>query len=228
MKINSSRRRLTVLGIMETVVRYEHVSGPNPYMIGYDAEGNKVLTSAGGAYQDALDLYNKAGGNIDTYIRTLIGQYKDELAAQEAVVEGHKDTIAEYKELLVQRDARSAHNSIYSAISKEEIGLTSKQVYNLTKEFESGSITEEKVQKYLDDNGITLAEGKTAKDISKILNENKDNVKKVNAYDGNAVAMKLSDIEDAIAAKQEAYDTAVSETNAANAKIAEIKQRKGM
>ena len=197
--------------------------GLNLSLVEYDEDGNKVFASAGGAYQEALALYEKSGGNIETYIRSLIGQYKDELAAQEAIVETNKATIEEYKELVAQRDARSAHNTIYSAISKEEIGLTSKQVYNLTKEFKSGSITEEKVQKYLDDNGITLAEGKTAKDISKILNENKDNVKKVNAYDGNAVAMKLSDIEDAIAAKQEAYDKAVEDTNTANAKIAGIK-----
>ena len=192
-------------------------------LVEYDSEGNKVFSSAGGAYKEAYDLYEKTGGNIDTYIRSLISQYKDELAAQEAVVESHKDTIAEYEELVQMRDARSAHNSIYSAMAKEELGLSSKQVYNLTKEFKSGTITEEKVQAYLDEKGITLAEGKTAADVAKVLNENKANIKKVNAYDGNALSMKLSEIEDEIEAKQSAYDTAVEETNAANATITAIK-----
>lgn len=192
-------------------------------LVELDNKGNKVFSSAGAAYQEALDLYEKSGGNIDTYIRTLIGQYKDELAAQEAVVEGHKDTIAEYQDLVAMRDARSAHNTIYSALANAEIGLSSKQVYNLTKEFKTGTITEEKVQQYLDDNGITLAEGKTAKDIATILNENKDNVKKVNAYEGNALSMKLGEIEDEISAKQADYDKALEETNLANAKIAAIK-----
>lgn len=197
--------------------------GLNLSLLEYDSEGNKVFSSAGGAYQEALDLYQKANGNIDTYIRTLIGEYKNELAAQEAIVEGHESTIAEYKNLVAQRDARSAHNTIYNAFTKEEIGLTSKQVYNLTKEFETGTITEEKVQKYLDENGISLAEGKTAEDVAKILNENKDNVKKVNAYDGNALSMKLSEIEAEISAKQDAYNIAMEETDVANAKIVAIK-----
>lgn len=197
--------------------------GLNRSIVEYDSQGNKVFTSAGGYYKEAYELYNTANGDIDTYLRTLVADYKTQLADQETIVEDNKAAIDAYKAIEVKRDAREAHDNMVKAFEEAGYELTEEQVYDLAKEFGEGLIDGEKVQEYLDEKGITIPNDKSASNVATLLTNNKENIKTINAYNGDILATTMDDINAELASEQAAYDAALNATNAANAEIEKIK-----
>jgi len=199
-------------------------------------EGEKVFTSAGAAYQDAYDLAKaaeKAGKDVKTYLTELITQYKNDLATQNGIVEDNQKIVDEYEALVAQRDVRKAHNAMYSALAKEGLtlndegeGFSSTSLFAMSQElYKSGEITKEDVEAYLKKNDkILLPADKSAEDIAKFLNDNKDNMKVVADYDGKLPSTSLKDLEAAVAdettkVEYEAAKTAVAAAKEAIAKI---------
>lgn len=211
----NSQLALSKLGLDISIVEYvKHEDGTQ----------EKVFTSAGGYYKEAYDLYNAANGDIDTYLRTLVADYKTDLATQEAIVADNKDAIDAYKAVETKRDAREAFDAIAKAFEDMEWNITDEQLYNFAKEFESGVVDGEKVREYLDEQGIALPDGKSASEIATVLNNNKDNIRKMVAYDGDDIyAITMDDINAELESQQAAYDAAVNATNTANAQIEKIK-----
>lgn len=208
-----SQKALTALGL-------------NLSILEYDTENGKVVfSSAGGAYQEALDLKAKAGAKnqtIEQYLTDLIAGYKTDLAAQEAIIEANESIITTHEDLVAQRDAREGYDALYKAFTDAGIDLTKEQVYDLAKEFNSGSVKVDKLWDYLKEKNIELPEGKKVEDIEKILEDNEDNIKKVNAYKGDLP------LEGEIVVTEEmetAYDQAVKDNKAAKAEIEKIKAK---
>lgn len=197
--------------------------GLNLSILEYDSEGNKVFTSAGGYYKESYDLYNTANGDIDTYLRNLVADYNSQIAEQETIIADNKDAIDAYKAIEVKRDARTAYDEITKAFEEIEWNLTDEQVTNLINKFDSELIDGEKVQEYLEEEGIALPDGKSASDIASLLSAQKDNMKAVTAYDGDITSTTLDDINAELESQQAAYDAAVNATNTANAQIEKIK-----
>lgn len=214
----NSQNVLNQLGLSRSVL---------DYVVGEDGKAVFSFSSAGGAYQEALDIKAKAeaeGKNIEDYLKDLVSKYKADLKTQQDVVDGHKNTISEYENLVAKRDARKAYDAVSDAIKVGDMGLTDAQIKDLIKEFESGSVSVSKVWEYLDEKKIELKEGKLAEDLTKILEEQKENLPKANAYNGDLeLGKNISEIESQITAKQEAYDKAVKETKEAKAAIETIK-----
>lgn len=197
-------------------------------LLEYDSKGNKVFTSAASAYKEAYDLYEVAGGDIDTYIRELVSGYKDSIDAQQEIIDSHKATIESYKDiknLETMRDARTAYDAIFGALTQAGIeNLDKTDVYSWVKTFKEAETgyDEEKVKEYLTSNNV--ADEK----IDEVVNVLKENITKVNAYEGELSLAddELNTINDQITEKQTAYDNAKKATDAANAEIAKIKASK--
>lgn len=210
----NSQAALSKLGLNISIVEY---------VTHEDGTKEKVFSSAGGYYKEAYDLYNTANGDIDTYLRTLVADYKTNLAEQEAIVADNKDAIDAYKALEVKRDAREAHENMVKAFEDAGYELTDEQVYALVKEFGEGLIDGERVQEYLEENGIDIPSDKSAANVAALLSKSKENIKKVNAYEGGVLALTMDGVNAEIESAQASYDAAMNATNAANAEIEKIK-----
>jgi len=207
-----SQAALSKLGLNISIVEY---------VTHEDGTKEKVFSSAGGAYQEAYDLYQATGGQIGDYLRNLVADYNAQIEAQKTIVDDNKEAIDIYKGLEEQRDVRKAYDKVYTAL--ESAGLSKEQVYDMITGLESGYYTEAEVQDYLDENGITLEGGQTAKSVATIFNQNRENASKVKKYEGNVLAMTEEELTAEIESKQEAYDAATAATKAANEEIARIK-----
>ena len=201
-------------------------------------EGNTVLENLGlttaflddkgnfinGAekYADAYKIYQDAqaaGLSVTDYINKQLEDY-----------ETNNNTISDYKKLEQQLAARKAHNEIYAALNKAGLssrtvtdaegnqvqqGITSTQLKDLAKAvYADGKLTEEEVQKYIEDNGIVLVNGTSATDVYNVLKEETSNLSKAVAYTkkyDDLLRYSITDIENQIANAKEGYDKAVKE-----------------
>lgn len=203
--------------------------GLDSSLVELDANGNKVFSSAGGAYKEALALKEAAGDQgIATYLKELVAGYKDQIAAQQEIKDASEATIKEYDALVKHRDARQAHNDMYKAMKDEGLDFDSPSLQKMVKSLYANGkeITEESVENYLKENNIELPEGKTAADVAKVLNANQDNMKKVAQYEGSVLTKSLADLNTEVENGKAAYEQAQSDLAAANSAIAEIKSSK--
>ena len=162
-----------------------------------DEKGNFI--NGAEKYKEAYDIFLKAQeegfDNVADYIKQRLQDYED-----------NKVIINDYKKLEQQLEARKAHNAVYAALqtagladkkvvdengdpvldaegNQVRAGITSSQLRDMVKNvYADGKLTESEVNKYIEDNGITLAEGTTATDVYNVLKEQGDNLSKVAAY----------------------------------------------
>ena len=161
-----------------------------------DEKGNFI--NGAEKYKEAYDILLKAqekGLSVAEYINQRLQDFED-----------NKDIISDYKKLEQQLEARKAHNAVYAALqtagladkkvvdengdpvldaegNQVRAGITSSQLRDMEKSlYADGKLTESEVSKYIEDNGITLPEGKTAADVYNVLKEQGDNLSKVAAY----------------------------------------------
>lgn len=191
-----------------------------------DEKGNFI--NGAEKYKDAYDIFLKAqekGLSVTEYINQRLQDYED-----------NKDIISDYKKLEQQLEARKAHNSVYAALqtagladkkvvdengdpvldaegNQVRAGITSSQLRDMEKSlYADGKLTESEVSKYIEDNGITLPEGKTAADVYNVLKEQGDNLSKVAAYTkkyDDLTRYSLDQINAQIEAAKPGYEEAV-------------------
>ena len=183
-----------------------------------DEKGNFI--NGAEKYKEAYDIFLKAqekGLSVAEYINQRLQDFED-----------NKDIISDYKKLEQQLEARKAHNAVYGALQsagladkkvvdengvESRAGITSSQLRDMEKSlYADGKLTESEVSKYIEDNGITLPEGKTAADVYNVLKEQGDNLSKVAAYTkkyDDLTRYSLDQINAQIEAAKPGYEEAV-------------------
>ena len=202
-----------------------------------DEDGNIIFSSAGAAYQEALDLQAAATAagkdSITAYLEEIVAGYKSTLTTQQDNLTAALEIIDKYDALVAHKEARAAHNAMYSALSKAglsksgDTGIDSTALYKMSKElYKSTEIKVSDVHDYLKENNITLPDGKLAEDVTKFLNDNKDAMKIVASYDGNVLSKKPDQIQEEIDALQVDYEAAKKTATDAQAAIDKVKASK--
>ena len=128
-----------------------------------DANGNVVFTEAGKAqYQESYDLYMKAadaGVTVKDYINSRIDAYnklKDDRKDLRVEADRTKLAIGEYKSLVARRDARTAFETVGSAVRDAGVttdAVSDEQLQKLTKEFSGKDVTADDIMAF--DTSIT-------------------------------------------------------------------------
>lgn len=156
-------------------------------------DGKTVFTEVGAAmYQESYDLYQKATEanlSVADYVKQQIDAYKDlktQYNSANATANQNKINIAEYEDLVKQKETREAFENVKAAMQAAGITedvLTDEQLYDLAVEFagkDASEITAEAIQEKLPD---TLSDDQ-AQAIAGVLSSEgqKDNLSKVAAY----------------------------------------------
>ena len=223
---------LKALGLDASIVEEVEINGVK----------TKVFTSAGAAYQEAYDLYQKAleeaytnaDGTADvvSYLTQMAQEYKDGIAAQQAIIDQYQPDVDTYNALNKQRDARQALEDLDKAF--EEAGfadLTEEQIYDMSKElYKVKGIDKDDVREYLKNHSEVIPAGKDVDDVldkyTEILSTNKDDLKLVHNYDGEGelLSKTTEELKTEIEGFQDTYDEATEQIKNANNNIAAIKK----
>lgn len=208
---------------------------------------NGKFVNEGKAYQEAYDLYQKANGNVESFLKAQVDAYK---ALQEQLADYQLDKaepqaiIDEYEHLQEHLEARKAHNATYAALQKAGVasrevtlsdgttarqGITSSQLRDMEVAL-SGKLTKEAVEEYINnaENGIVMVEGTTAEDVYNVLKENEANVKKAGAYakeNNDLISKSPASVQEELDALATDYQNAKDEIAAIDANIAEVRKQ---
>ena len=167
------------------------VLGLNTALTTTDKDGKVIFTEAGAAmYQDSYDLYLKAKEanlTVAEYVNQEIEGYKNlkaEYNTTNTAANKCKMAINKYDDLVKQKEAREAYESIKNAIKDagiSEDALTDEQLYDLAVEFSGKEVTVEAIKEKLPETSLDDTQLQTIADVLG-SEEQKDNLKKVAAY----------------------------------------------